>query len=82
MDHITILAQVVETGIETPQTGAEGAVIQIDWIWGHIIKLGILEALTFMSFGAVCLFYGWRVFKIFFIASMTLTYSINPGVLR
>lgn len=32
--------------------------------WEHISKLDLVEALTFISFGVVCLFYGWRIFKI------------------
>ena len=33
-------------------------------IWQHITTLDVVEALTFISFGVVCLFYGWRIFKI------------------
>jgi hypothetical protein len=29
-----------------------------------VIWLDVVEALTFISFGVVCLFYGWRIFKI------------------
>jgi len=32
----------------------------------------LLEALMFISFGTVCLFYGWRVFKILVIISFAL----------
>lgn len=72
MDCFAILAQTVETGTETPQTLWEGGVVQIDWIWAHITSLGILEALTFMSFGAVCLLYGWRIFKILVVISFSM----------
>jgi hypothetical protein len=62
MDYLTILAQAASnSGAETAE---ETTVVPIDVFWNHITSLGLLEALTFMSFGAVCLFYGWRVFKI------------------
>jgi len=59
MDCITILAQTVET-----TERAEEAVVPMDVIWEYVTSLNFLEALTFISFGAVCLLYGWRVFKI------------------
>jgi len=33
-------------------------------IWQLVNTLHVVEALTFISFGVVCLFYGWRIFKI------------------
>ncbi len=33
-------------------------------VWQHVSTLDVVEALTFISFGVVCLFYGWRIFKI------------------
>lgn len=36
----------------------------LELMWKYVSSLGIVEALTFISFGSVCLFYGWRVFKI------------------
>jgi hypothetical protein len=39
-------------------------IIPMDQVWKHISSLDLVEALTFISFGTVCLFYGWRVFKI------------------
>jgi hypothetical protein len=70
MDYVTILAEAVETAAETQ--AAQEAIVPIDLIWEHITSLGLLEALTFISFGAVCLFYGWRVFKILVIISFAL----------
>lgn len=67
MEPFTILALAAETAAETPQ--AEGA---IDSIWEQITSLGLIEALTFISFGVVCLFYGWRVFKILVTISFAL----------
>ncbi len=74
MDCVTILAQAVETAGETPQPPevAEEVFVPIDLIWEHITSLGLLEALTFISFGIVCLFYGWRVFKILVTMSFGL----------
>jgi len=74
MDVITILAQAVETAGQEPQPPqpAEEAIVPIDLIWEHIISLNLVEALAFMSFGAVCLFYGWRIFKILVTISFGL----------
>jgi len=38
--------------------------LPLELMWKYVSSLGIVEALTFISFGSVCLFYGWRVFKI------------------
>jgi len=43
---------------------AESQVVPLDVMWKYISSLGLVEALTFISFGTVCLFYGWRIFKI------------------
>ncbi len=43
---------------------AEEGIIPLTVMWKYVSSLGIVEALTFISFGSVCLFYGWRVFKI------------------
>jgi hypothetical protein len=68
MDSFAILAQAAETAGETTQ----GKVVPVDLIWQQVTSLGLLEALTFISFGVVCLFYGWRVFKILVIISFAL----------
>ena len=59
MDPLLILAQAAETA---ESTAAEGTV-PINAIWDQVTKLGLLEALTFISFGTICLMYGWRLFK-------------------
>jgi hypothetical protein len=69
MDYVTILAQAANTA--APEA-AEGAVVPIDAFWRQVTSLGLLEALTFISFGTVCLFYGWRVFKILVVISFGL----------
>ncbi len=87
MDCITILARTVESAYRTSEV-VEETVVPIDLIWQHITSLGLLEALTFISFGTVCLFYGWRVFKILVVISfaligmvlgVTITERINGG---
>ena len=65
MDYFTILAQ---TATET----SEEAVVPIDIFWEQITSLSQLEALTFISFGVVCLFYGWRVFKVLVVINFAL----------
>ena len=69
MDCVTILAQAVEAA--GPEA-AEEAIVPIDLFWTQITSLGLLEALTFISFGAVCLVYGWRVFKMLVVISFGL----------
>lgn len=50
------------------QTGAQAAqqtsIVPIDLIWEQITALTWLQALIAVSFGAVYLFYGWRIFKV------------------
>jgi hypothetical protein len=67
MECMTILAQVVETTVERPASDQF-----LNWMWENITHLKLLEAMTFISFGVVCLFYGWRVFKILVIISFAL----------
>jgi hypothetical protein len=43
---------------------AQQPIVPLDMLWEQVSSLDLVEALTFISFGAVCLFYGWRVFKI------------------
>jgi hypothetical protein len=71
MDYAYILAQTAETATQTPEA-AEQAVIPIDMIWQQIISLNKVEAFTFVAFGVVCLFYGWRVFRILVAISFAL----------
>jgi hypothetical protein len=66
MDMMYILAEAAPKAVET------GKVVPLDWLWQNVTQLTVIEALTFMSFGAVCLFYGWRVFKILVIISFAL----------
>ncbi len=76
MDCITILAKTVETTNQTAQsaetTAVEEGFLPINFIWEQITALNLVEALTFICFGVVCLLYGWRVFKILVILSFGL----------
>jgi hypothetical protein len=38
--------------------------VPVDVMWKHITSLDLVESVTFVAFGVVWLFYGWRVFKI------------------
>jgi hypothetical protein len=81
MDCMTILAQATEATEE-----AEGAVVPIESIWEYITSLNPLEAVTFISFGVVCLLYGWRIFKIlvvicFGLLGMVLGITIGGKVI-
>jgi hypothetical protein len=69
MDYFTILAQ---TAQDTSAEAAEEAVVPIEVFWEQITSLSQLEALTFISFGVVCLFYGWRVFKVLVVINFAL----------
>ncbi len=46
------------------EEAAEQPIMPMEEMWKYISTLGLVEALTFISFGSVCLFYGWRIFKI------------------
>lgn len=69
MDCFTILAQA--TANANPEA-TEQAVEPIVRLWEQVTSLGRVEAVTFISFGAVCLFYGWRVFKILVVINFGL----------
>ena len=71
MDCITILAETVEKASQTAET-TEPLMVPVDLIWQQVTSLNLLEAMTFISFGAVCLLYGWRVFKILVVISFAL----------
>lgn len=58
MDTLFILAQA------SSQTAKQTSVVPVDLIWEQITTLSWLQALIAVSFGAVYLFYGWRIFKV------------------
>lgn len=69
MDCFTILAQAATS---SSSGGAEEAVVPLESFWNYITTLNYVEAVTFISFGVVCLMYGWRVFKILVVISFAL----------
>lgn len=71
MDCVAVLAQSFEPANRTTATTEEGFV-PIEFIWEQISALNLIEALTFICFGIVCLLYGWRIFKIL----VTLCFSL------
>jgi hypothetical protein len=44
--------------------GGQPPATPLSTIWQQVSTLDMVGALTFISFGIVCLFYGWRIFKI------------------
>ncbi len=75
MDCVTILAQAVESVLlaaAEAATEAEDKIVPITSIWEYVTSLKWGEAIIFISFGAVCLLYGWRVFKILVVISFGL----------
>ncbi|MFA5553453.1 MAG: hypothetical protein WCZ89_00590 [Phycisphaerae bacterium] len=69
MDLLTILATASETSRTTVRSGQ---IVPIDALWQQITSLGFLEALTFISFGVICIMYGWRVFKALVVIAFAL----------
>lgn len=67
MDCSIILTQVLGVA-----GGAKETVMPMDLIWQQVTSLEKIEAFTFMSFGVVCLFYGWRIFRILVAISFAL----------
>jgi len=70
MDCVTILTLAV--GSAGTEAAGEG-IVPVDLIWEKCItQLNWLEALIFICFGAVCIFYGWRIFKMLVVISFAL----------
>ncbi|MGA2914594.1 MAG: hypothetical protein ABSE89_01035 [Sedimentisphaerales bacterium] len=46
------------------ETAKQTSVVPVDLIWEQITSLSWIQALIAVSFGAVYLFYGWRIFKV------------------
>ena len=71
MNYFTILAQAAQVEDSSASVTSD-QIVPIDALWSQITSLGFLEALTFISFGAVCLFYGWRVFRLLVVICFAL----------
>ncbi|MCU0915903.1 MAG: hypothetical protein MUC88_15285 [Planctomycetes bacterium] len=61
---MSILTSIVQIAVAAPQSGQQAPPTPLNVMWQHVSTLGVVEALTFISFGIVCLFYGWRIFKL------------------
>jgi hypothetical protein len=68
MNYLLVLAQTTQAA----ETQTTQQIIPLDAFWQQITSLTQLEALTFIAFGAVCLMYGWRVFKTLVVISFAL----------
>ena len=62
MDMFFVLA-------ETTRSAQNNQIISMDAFWEQVTKLSWLEALIAVSFGAVYLIYGWRIFKVLAVVS-------------
>ena len=62
----TVLMAATESG-QQPEP-----IVPFDVLWQHVNTLDLVEALTFIAFGTVWLFYGWRIFKILVTISFGL----------
>ncbi len=66
MDSLTSIWQsailMAQQTAQHPAAQEPGSPVAV--MWQHVSTLDVVEALTFISFGVVCLFYGWRIFKI------------------
>jgi hypothetical protein len=60
MEPLTILAQAAKSSSE-PVFRVKAV---IDTLWGQVTTLSWLQAIIAISFGAVYLLYGWRIFKV------------------
>jgi len=69
MDCFTILARAAESSAESV---SETQIVPVDYIWGQITALSWLQAVIAISFGAVYLLYGWRIFKALTVISFAL----------
>ncbi len=68
MDYLTVFAVAAENGSEV----SNETVAPVDAMWELVTGMGLMEALMFIAFGSVCLFYGWRVFKVLVVIAFSL----------
>ncbi len=68
------LISILQTVLTAPAQSGQQAepIVPFDVLWQHVNTLDLIEALTFIAFGAVWLFYGWRIFKILVTISFGL----------
>jgi len=68
MDYVTVLAVAAENGSEVSNETTP----PVEAMWELVTGMGLMEALMFIAFGSVCLFYGWRVFKVLVVIAFSL----------
>lgn len=79
MDTLAILAEAAEAAESAPlDPNVVDPIIRT--VWNQVIKLGPVEAITFISFGVVCLVYGWRIYKVLITICFSLV-GLLIGVL-
>jgi hypothetical protein len=71
MNFVAILAETAGQATRITEE-AKGSIVPVNVIWENVTSLNLLEAMTFISFGIVCLLYGWRLFKVLVIISFAL----------
>jgi hypothetical protein len=59
-----LVNSILQIVVAAQQTAPQAKATPMNVMWQRVSTLGVVEALTFISFGIVCLFYGWRIFKI------------------
>lgn len=70
MDWFGILAQT--TAAATAEAQETTQIVPIESIWQQIISLSWPQAIIAISFGAVYLLYGWRIFKVLAVICFAL----------
>lgn len=61
MQNIAIIAQAVQN---TAASAAPLVSLPLERIWQEVAALSWLHAFLAISFGVICLFYGWRIFRV------------------
>lgn len=82
MDNTALFSVLAETAQNGSQYGKLQGLVPIDFIWSQISALSWLQAIVAMSFGAVYLLYGCKIFKILVIIAFGLigmTIGIRVG---
>ena len=68
MEPFAILAQAAQAAAQDPN--APNPIIQT--AWDQVTKLDVVGAITFISFGVVCLVHGWRIYRVLVTISFGL----------
>ncbi len=82
MDSTALFSVIAETATEGSHYGNLQSLVPIDFIWGQISALSWIQAIIAISFGAVYLLYGCKIFKILVVIAFSLigmTIGIRAG---